>query len=42
MPPELVKAHHELDRVVEKFYRSTSFKNDGERIAHLFDLYSKL
>ncbi|MFT9599632.1 DNA methyltransferase [Mesobacillus sp.] len=37
-PPDLLKAHYELDKAVEKAYGKT-FKTDEERVAHLFDLY---
>lgn len=42
MPPELVKAHAELDRAVEKCYRSEPFNSDRERVEFLFGLYEKL
>jgi hypothetical protein len=42
MPKELVKAHRELDRAVERCYRSKPFKDDQERLAFLFELYEKL
>ena len=42
MPPELVKAHTELDRAVEKCYRPEAFESDRERVEHLFRLYEKL
>ena len=42
MPPELVKAHAELDRAVEKCYRPEPFHSDRERVEHLFSLYEKL
>jgi hypothetical protein len=41
MPPELVKAHHKLDKAVEKAYGKT-FTNDADRVAHLFYLYQTL
>ncbi len=41
MPPELTKAHHELDKAVDKCYRSLPFNNDNERIEFLFGLYNK-
>ncbi len=41
MPPELTKAHHELDNAVDKCYRSLPFPNDTSRIEFLFELYSK-
>lgn len=42
MPPELVKAHAELDRAVEKCYRPEPFNSDREREEFLFSLYEKL
>jgi hypothetical protein len=42
MPPELLRAHNELDRAVEKCYRSESFHSDRERVEFLFSLYEKL
>ena len=42
MPPELVKAHAELDRAVEKCYRPEPFNSDRERMEFLFGLYEKL
>lgn len=42
MPPELVKAHAELDRAVEKCYRPEPFNSDRECVEFLFALYEKL
>lgn len=42
MPPELLKAHTELDRAVEKCYRPEPFHSDRERVEFLFALYEKL
>jgi len=42
MPSALAKAHRELDRAVERCYRSKPFKNDQERLGFLFGLYEKL
>ena len=42
MPSELVKAHAELDRAVEKCYRPEPFHSDRERVEYLFGLYEKL
>jgi len=42
MPPELLRAHTELDRAVEKCYRSEPFHSDRERVEFLFALYEKL
>jgi hypothetical protein len=40
MPPELVKAHDELDRVVDACY-GRKFTGKEDRIEFLFDLYKK-
>lgn len=42
MPPELLKAHTELDRAVEKCYRPEPFHSDRERVEFLFARYEKL
>jgi hypothetical protein len=42
MPPELLRAHTELDCAVEKCYRSEPFHSDRERVEFLFSLYEKL
>jgi hypothetical protein len=42
MPPDLVKAHHALDRAVDAAYGKTTFKTEAERVAFLFTLYEKL
>ena len=39
MPPDLVKAHNELDKAVDKSYRSTPFTTEAERLEFLFSLY---
>jgi hypothetical protein len=41
MPPALVKAHQELDKVVDLCYRPQPFPNDTKRIEYLFELYEK-
>ncbi len=41
MPPDLMKAHTELDRAVDVCYGKTSFKNERERIEFLFALYEQ-
>jgi hypothetical protein len=41
MPPDLVKAHKELDKAVDLCYRSQPFQNDTKRIEYLFELYDK-
>lgn len=42
MPQNLRDAHHELDMAVDRIYRKEPFKNDDERLAHLFKLYEKM
>jgi len=42
MPPALVKAHAELDRAVDRCYRSQPFENNRQRVEYLFALYQKL
>jgi hypothetical protein len=42
MPPALVKAHNELDRVVDLCYRPKGYENDRQRVEYLFALYEKL
>ncbi len=42
MPPELVKAHADLDRAVDRCYRPQPFESDRQRVEHLFALYEKL
>jgi len=42
MPPVLAEAHQALDRAVDKFYQSKSFKSDSERVALLFEEYSRI
>ena len=41
MPSELVKAHHSLDKAVDRCYSSQSFSNDAKRMEFLFELYEK-
>ena len=42
MPPDLVKAHADLDRAVDRCYRPQPFESDRQRVEHLFALYEKL
>jgi hypothetical protein len=42
MPPDLVKAHEQLDRAVEQCYRPKPFESDRERVEYLFQLYEQL
>ena len=41
MNPRLLKAHQELDVVVDRAYKAIGFKDDNERLALLLDMYSK-
>ncbi|RLD79981.1 MAG: class I SAM-dependent DNA methyltransferase [Bacteroidetes bacterium] len=41
MPPDLVKAHQQLDKAVDLCYRPQAFTNERTRIEFLFDLYSE-
>ena len=40
MPANLLKAHRNLDDTLERIYIGRRFKNDTERLEHLFKLYS--
>jgi N-6 DNA Methylase len=42
MPPDLRKAHQELDKAVELSYRKEPFKSDTERVEFLFERYQEL
>ena len=42
MPPDLVKAHQALDKVVDAAYGKTGFKTEAERVAFLFERYQQL
>ena len=42
MPPNLRRAHHALDRAVDRLYRRTRFASERERVEHLFALYERL
>ena len=42
MPNDLRKAHRDLDRAVDRLYRSRpTFKSESERLQHLFGLYER-
>ncbi len=41
MPPDLVKAHRELDKAVDLCYRPQPFLNETKRIEFLFELYDR-
>ena len=42
MPPELRKAHRDLDGAVDELYAPKGFADDRARVEHLFRLYEKL
>lgn len=42
MGPQLLAAHKENDRVLEKIFRDKPFKNDEDRLAHLFERYADM
>ena len=41
MPPDLVRAHQDLDKFVDTCYRPQPFDTEMQRIEFLFDLYKK-
>jgi hypothetical protein len=41
MPADLVKAHADLDRAVDRCYRSAPFTSDRQRVEFLFALYER-
>ena len=42
MPPNLRKAHHALDRAVDRLYRRARFASERDRVEHLFMRYEKM
>jgi len=42
MPHPLLKAHQELDRAVDRCYRSKAFTSERERVEYLFGLYAEI
>ena len=42
MPENLLSAHQALDDTLEKIYIGRLFKNDTERLEHLFKLYAEM
>jgi hypothetical protein len=42
MPADLLRAHQQLDRAVERCYRPEPFASDRDRVEFLFALYEKL
>jgi hypothetical protein len=41
MPPDLVKAHQDLDKAVDLAYRPQPFSSEANRMEFLFALYEK-
>ncbi len=41
MPPDLVKAHNELNKVDDSAYSNQTFISDAKRMEFLFELYEK-
>jgi hypothetical protein len=41
MPADLVEAHSELDRAVDRCYRATAFRSEAERLEFLLRLYAE-
>ena len=42
MPPRLRRAHHVLDRAVDRLYRRQRFTSERERVEYLFALYERM
>ena len=42
MPPNLRRAHRDLDSAVDKLYRPSGFSSDRERVEHLLGLYEEM
>ena len=42
IPPNLRRAHHALDRAVDRLYRRARFMSERERVEHLFALYERM
>ena len=42
MPPSLRRAHHALDRAVDRLYRPKRFTSERERVEYLFALYERM
>ncbi len=42
MPPNLRRAHHALDRTVDRLYRRQRFTSERERVEYLFALYERV
>ena len=42
IPPDLVKVHPKLDRMVGKLYRGEPFRSDDERVESPFNKYGEI
>lgn len=42
MPDNLLAAHKALDDTLEKIYIGRPFKNDTDRLEHLFKIYAEI
>lgn len=42
MPAALLKAHRDLDGYLESIYIGRLFRDDAERLEHLFKLYARM
>ena len=42
MPPNLRRAHHALNRTVDRFYRRKHFAFERERVEYLLMLYERM
>ena len=42
MPPNLRRAHRDLDSAVDRLYRRSPFSSDRERVEHLLGLYERM
>ena len=42
MPQDLIRAHRELDRAVDRLYRRSRFSSRRERVEHLLQMYEEM
>ena len=42
MPASLRRAHHALDRAVDRLYRRKRFTSERDRVEYLFALYERM
>ena len=42
MPEELKAAHNKNDAIIEKIFNHSGFRNDDDRLAHLFERYAEM